>query len=71
MRVQAKRYRAAIKKRGVCSACIHRDRDVTTVFGMNCCQIGQDRIHPQCEEDGKPKKFEFDPSVLEEFKDAA
>lgn len=67
----AKRYRAAIQKRGLCSACVHRDRDNRTVFGMNCCEIGKDRIHPQCENDGKPKRFVFDPEVLGEFKDAA
>ena len=68
---QAKRYRNAIQKRGICCACIHRDRDRTTVFGMSCCEVGQDRIHPQCEKDGKAKKFQFDDTVLKEFADAA
>jgi hypothetical protein len=35
------------------------------------CRIGQQRMHPQCEKDGKGVRFEFDESVLQEFKDAA
>lgn len=68
---QAKRYRSAIKKRGLCSACVHRDKDRTTAFGMSCCSVGQDRIHLHCERDGKQPKFKFDPDVLGEFQDAA
>jgi len=68
---QAKRYRAAIRKRGLCSACVHRDRDRVTVFGMSVCSIGQDRLHYHCENDGRKPVFTFDPSVLKEFADAA
>lgn len=66
----AKRYRAAIKKRGLCHACVHRDKE-TTYFGMAVCCIGEARRHPQCESDGRAFKFQFDPATLEEFKDAA
>lgn len=65
---QAKRYRAAIEKRGLCCACKHRDKD-NTYFGLSVCSIGQQRRHPQCERDGKAKRFEFDDSVLAQFQD--
>ena len=68
---QAKRYKAAIKKRGLCSACLHRDRDRLTAFGMNCCTLGQDRVSFHCERDGRKPTFEFDAETLEQFKDAA
>ena len=64
---QAKRYRAAIKKRGVCSACVHREQS----FGVYHCRNAPDRQHPQCERDGKPARFTFDDSTLGEFADAA
>ena len=65
---QAKRYRAAIEKRGRCFACLNRDRN-NTYFGLNVCSIGQQRTYPQCERDGKAKRFEFDDSVLAQFQD--
>lgn len=64
---QAKRYRAAIEKRGLCCAC--KNRGDETYFGLNVCSIGQQRTHPQCERDGKAKRFEFDDSVLAQFQD--
>jgi len=64
---QAKRYRAAIEKRGQCCACKHRSDE--TYFGLNVCSIGQQRTYPQCERDGKAKRFEFDDSVLAQFQD--
>ncbi len=66
---QAKRYRVAIRKRGLCSACVHRDKDRLTVFGMSVCKVGQDRLHFHCEKDGRQPTFEFDPTVLKEFAD--
>lgn len=68
---QAKRYRNAIQKRGLCSACLHRDKERTTTFGMSCCTLGSDRIHLHCERDGRKPTFQFDPDVLKEFTDAA
>jgi hypothetical protein len=67
---QAKRYKAEIRKRGTCMACQHRDRSAT-FWGRSICRIGDNRQHPQCERDGKGLRFEFDPAVLEQFKDAA
>jgi hypothetical protein len=67
---QAKRYKRAIEKCGLCVACIHRDRS-QTYWGRNVCRVGQQRMHPQCERDGKGVRFEFDPAVLEQFRSAA
>jgi hypothetical protein len=67
---QAKRYRKAIEKQGLCCACKHRDRS-ETFWGRNVCRVGQQRMHPQCDRDGKGVRFEFDPDCLEQFKDAA
>ena len=64
---QAKRYRAAIEKRGLCCACKHRSDE--TYFGLNVCSIGQQRTHPQCERDGKGLRFTFDDTVLEQFRE--
>lgn len=66
----AKRYRSAIEKKGLCSACKHRDREAT-FWGRSICRIGQQRQHPQCDRDGKGVKFEFDETVLDQFRDAA
>lgn len=67
---QAKRYKRAIETRGLCCACVHRDR-TQTYWGRNVCRVGQQRMHPQCERDGKGVRFEFDASVLDQFRDAA
>ena len=67
---QAKRYRKAIDKRGLCSACVHRNRE-ETFWGRSVCSIPGNRQHPTCERDGRMPKFQFDPTVLEEFQDAA
>lgn len=65
---QAKRYRSAIKRRGLCSACVHRNKE-TTYWGRSICSIGENRQHPQCEQDGRAKRFEFDATVLAQFQD--
>jgi hypothetical protein len=66
---QAKRYRKAIDKEGLCCACVHRSSEV--FWGRTVCKVGQQRMHPQCERDGKGLRFEFDPGVLKRFADAA
>lgn len=69
---QAKRYKRAIEKRGLCSACTHRE--VETVWGVKvwrCAGKKLPRTFPDCQNDGRQPKFEFDPTILEEFKDAA
>lgn len=68
--LQAKRYKAKIRRMGTCCACIHRDQ-TTTYWGRSICSIGDNRQHPQCEQDGKTKTFEFDATVLEQLKEAA
>jgi len=67
---QAKRYRAAIEKRGLCCACIHRDR-YSAPFGMNHCRLKVERRHPTCQKDGRGPTFEFDATVLDQFADKA
>lgn len=63
---QAKRYRAAIRKKGICSACIHRDQ----TFGVFHCRNKPDRSGTNCETTPGPG-FTFDDSVLKQFADAA
>jgi hypothetical protein len=65
---QVKRYKAERRKRGTCCACVHRCGSVTVV-GKSICKIGESRQHPQCETDGKGPRFEFDPSVMDQFRD--
>lgn len=64
---QAKRYRSAIQKRGLCSACKFRQQ----TLGIYHCRNWEDRQHGNCETDKKLPYFEFDPDVLKEFADAA
>lgn len=66
-RRQAKRYKAAIDKRGLCSACKHRE----VTLGRFHCRNKEERSYGACEFDGRTPKFEFDPECLNQFKDAA
>jgi len=63
-----KRYKAHRAKHGPCSVCRHRDR-TATFWGRSICRVGDNRQHPTCEQDGKGARFEFDETVLEQFKD--
>lgn len=66
---QAKRYKRAIQKNGICFACKHR-AIVDINFGRSHCRAGgEERQHPACEGDGKQPKFQFDDTVLEQFRD--
>lgn len=66
--LKAKRYKAAIQRRGLCSACIHRHVDeFWGVKRWSCSGKAALRQHPACETDGRQPKFEFDASVLKEF----
>lgn len=68
---QAKRYKRAIEKRGICCACKHRAIGETK-WGRSHCRVGgEERQHPTCDRDGKGIRFEFDDTVLGEFADAA
>ncbi len=69
-RVQAKRYRAAIRRQGTCMACIHRNRE-ETFWGRSVCSVSEARQHPICERDGKLPRFVFDPDCLKDLAHAA
>jgi hypothetical protein len=61
-RKQAKRLAAAIRKRGRCSACIHRDR----TLGKFHCRNKEDRNGDNCGNTSGPR-FKFDDTVLNEL----
>lgn len=62
-----KRYRAAIRDRGLCAFCTCRD----TTFGMTHCKNRPDRQRGMCQDDGELPKFRLDDTTIEEFRDAA
>lgn len=62
-----KRYRAALRKRGLCAFCACRE----TTFGVVHCRQMPDRQMGMCQHDGKLPVFRLDDSTLEEFRDAA
>jgi len=64
---QCRRYVEAFKKRGFCAACIHRDADTITAFGLRVCKVGNNRIFEHCQKDGRQPKFELDVSTLAQF----
>lgn len=66
---QARRIRAATRKRGACVICKHRERDYFTAFGLAVCGISRTRIEEHCRRDGKLPKFEVDDEALKEFAD--
>lgn len=68
---QARRYRAAVAKRGLCAVCIHREKGHVTAFGLNVCGISRERIAEHCQRDKRQPKFEVDAEALKEFADAA
>lgn len=65
-RVQAKRYRAEIRKRGICFACMHRE----VTFDVHHCRRQPER-QGACTSDGQAPRFEFDPEVLKKLTRAA
>lgn len=68
-RMQAKRYKAAMMKHGLCAMCIHRAPDTITLFGLRVCKHGENRISEHCRVDGKQPKFEVDATAVERFRD--
>jgi hypothetical protein len=62
-----KRYRVAIQKRGICCACVFRDR----TFDVDHCKGFEDRRDGACKTDGKLPQFAVDATALEVFRDAA
>ncbi|MCD9096174.1 hypothetical protein [Luteimonas fraxinea] len=62
-----KRYRAAIKKRGICAFCTCRQ----ITFGIAHCRGQLDRQMGMCTTDRKLPAFRLDDTTIEEFRDAA
>lgn len=62
-----KRYRAAVRKRGLCAFCTCRE----VTFGITHCRQQPDRQRGMCNDDGKLPVFRLDDSTLEELRDAA
>lgn len=59
------RYRAALRKRGLCSFCTCRE----VTLGISHCRQQPDRQRGMCSSDGKLPAFRLDDSTLEEFRD--
>lgn len=66
----AKRYRAAVKRRGLCAVCVHRHTKLVR-HGQNLCRVDTGRQHPGCETDGRVPRFEVDGEAVRELSDAA
>lgn len=62
-----KRYRAAVRKRGLCAFCLCRE----VTFGVAHCRQQPERQMGMCGEDGKLPVFRLDDSTLEELRKAA
>ena len=62
-----KRYRAALRKRGLCAFCLLRE----TSWGELHCKNSPDRKDGACQVDGRLPQFRLDDTTLEEFRDAA
>lgn len=67
---QARRYREAIEKAGMCCACLHRDR-YSAPFGINHCRLKVERRYPTCTKDKRGPEFELDTTALQQFNKAA
>lgn len=62
-----KRYRVAIRKRGICCACVYR----ANTLGIDHCKGQESRQHGACKTDGKSPQFSLDDTALGAFRDAA
>ena len=62
-----KRYRAAIRQRGLCAFCTCRE----TTLGVAHCRQQPERQRGLCQDDGRLPKFCLDDNTIEEFRDAA
>lgn len=63
----SKRYRAAIRKRGICCACVHRE----VTLGVYHCKGQPAWQRGMCSDDRHTPSFALDDLTLEEFRDAA
>lgn len=66
----AKRYHAAVKRRGLCAVCVHRHTKLVR-DGRNLCRVDTGRQHPACESDGRAPRFEVDGEAVGRLSDAA
>jgi len=62
-----KRYRSAIRKRGLCAFCTCRQ----TTFGVAHCRDQPGRQMGMCQDDGRLPAFRLDDTTIEEFCEAA
>lgn len=60
-----KRYRVALRKRGLCAFCTLRE----VTFGVQHCRKQPERQRGMCQDDGKLPQFRLDDSTLEEFRE--
>lgn len=64
---QRKRYRVALRQRGLCAFCSLRE----STLGILHCRQMPERQRGMCQDDRKLPQFRLDDSTLEEFRDAA
>jgi len=62
-----KRYRAALRNRGLCAFCTCRE----VTLGVAHCRGRPDRQMGMCQDDGRLPQFRLDAATLQEFRDAA
>lgn len=60
-----KRYRAALRKRGLCAFCCCRE----VTLGIVHCRQVPDRQMGMCQDDGRLPQFRLDDSTLNEFRE--
>lgn len=62
-----KRYRAAIRQRGLCAFCTCRE----TTLGVVHCRQQPERQMGMCQDDGRLPAFRLDDTTIDEFREAA
>lgn len=62
-----KRYRAALRRRGLCAFCQFREE----TFAVLHCKGHPDRQQGMCQNDRRLPQFRLDDETLKEFRDAA
>jgi hypothetical protein len=65
---ETKRYNHAVRKRGTCGVCKHRQPELDRWGKGQCTTHG--RQHPTCQMDHQQPTFRFDETVMGEFRDA-
>lgn len=62
-----KRYRAALRQRGLCAFCACR----VVTLGIAHCRGNESRQRGMCQDDGRLPQFRLDDTTLEELRNAA